>query len=64
MIDIPIRKKLRNYPKDFTPPPGYLQPDIKSNYAQSEPVAGKILFLQNHRNSHLKIPTDLQNNPS
>lgn len=24
MIDTPIRKKAKNYPKDFTPPPGYL----------------------------------------
>lgn len=24
MIDTPIRKKAKNYPKDFTPPAGYL----------------------------------------
>jgi hypothetical protein len=39
MLDAPIRKRIKNYPKDFTPPSGYFDIKAKTSYPQSEPVA-------------------------
>ena len=36
MIDTPILKKAKNYPKDFTPPPGYLTSTRNLNTPQTE----------------------------
>jgi hypothetical protein len=35
MLDLPIRKRIKNYPKDFTPPSGYFE---SKPQAQSEPI--------------------------
>lgn len=39
MIDTPIRKKAKNYPKDFTPPPGYLTSASQPIAVTAEPEA-------------------------
>jgi len=64
MLDAPIRKKTKNYPKDFTPPVGYLtgyqtpNPDVQP--APEKP--GHINRISHIRLQQLNKSTQLNEN--
>lgn len=61
MLDTPIRKRVKNYPKDFTPPVGYLTnsqpPSSDTQHSSDRP--GHINRISHNRFEHLNKSTQL-----